>query len=44
MKVLNPAQKIFLGKADTTPGMLGERGYGLGLSLVKHLGELSGGK
>jgi len=37
-------QRILLGKAETTPGTIGERGYGLGLSLVKHLVELRGGK
>ena len=37
-------QDILLGKAVTTPRTLGEKGYGFGLSLVKHLVELRVGR
>lgn len=30
-------QQILAGKAETTPGTIGEKGYGFGLSLVKQL-------
>jgi len=33
----NAIQQILAGKAETTPGTIGEKGYGFGLSLVKQL-------
>lgn len=37
-------QKILQGKAETTPGTMGEKGYGFGLNLVKQLVESLKGK
>ena len=37
-------ERIIIGKAESTPGTQGEKGYGFGLSLVSHLVEALNGK
>jgi signal transduction histidine kinase len=37
-------ERILTGKAESTPGTQGEKGYGFGLSLVSHLVEVLNGK
>jgi len=37
-------ERIIIGKAESTPGTQGEKGYGFGLSLVSHLVEALHGK
>ncbi len=37
-------EKIIIGHSGTTPGTIGEKGYGFGLSLVSHLVESLSGK
>jgi signal transduction histidine kinase len=37
-------ERIVNGKAESTPGTQGEKGYGFGLSLVSHLVEVLNGK
>lgn len=37
-------ERILTGKAESTPGTEGEKGYGFGLSLVSHLVEVLNGK